>query len=48
MTSLIIHMMQTLSDFKQDIIDAVIDLWHSHLRSHVHAGSRHFKHMLWN
>jgi len=47
-TSLIVHLMHTLSDFEQDIIDAVIDLWCDHLRSHVHAGGRHFKHKLWN
>jgi len=46
-TLLIVHLMQTLSDFEQHIIDAVIDLWHDHLRSHVHAGGRHFKH-IWN
>ena len=44
-TSLIIQLMQTLLDFEQDIIDAVIDPWHKCLRSHVHGG-RQFKHML--
>jgi len=47
-TSLIVHLTQTLSNFKQDITDAVIDLWHDCLRSHVYAGGRHFKHMLWS
>jgi len=43
---LIVHLIQTLSDFEQDIIDAVIDPWHDRLRSHVHAGGKDFKHML--
>jgi len=38
--------MQTLSVFEQDIIDTVTELWCDQLRSHVHAGGRHFKQML--
>jgi len=47
-TSIIIHLMQTLWEFQQDITDAVIDQWHEHLRWHVCAGGGHFKHMHWN
>jgi len=47
-TSRVVNLMQILSDFEQDIIDAVIDLWCDRLRSHVRAVGRHFKHMLWN
>jgi len=46
MTSLIIHVMQTLLDLEQHTTDAVIDLRCDPLRSHVHAGCTHFKHML--
>jgi len=45
MTSSIVHLMQTLSDFEHHITDAVIDLWRDRLRSRVYAGGRHFKHM---
>lgn len=47
-TSLIVHLLQTSWDFEHDIIDAVIDRWHYRLRSRVHAGGGHFKHMHWN
>jgi len=30
-TSLIVHLMQTLSEFEQDIIDTVIGHWDDHL-----------------
>ena len=36
--------MQTLSDFEQDIIDAVIDWWHDRVCMPV----GYFKHMQWN
>jgi len=39
--------MQTLLYFEQNIIDAMIDLWCDHLKSHVHADGRHFN-MPWN
>jgi len=39
--------MQTWSDFDQDIINTAIDQQRGHLRSCVHAGGGHFKHMLW-
>jgi len=38
--------MRTLSAFEQGIIDAVIDPRCDYLRSHVHAGGKHFKLML--
>jgi len=38
--------MQTLSDFEQDIINAVTDWWHDHLRSRVHAGGTQQAHAL--
>jgi len=47
-TSLIVHLMQTSSDFEQDIIDTVLNLWHDHLRSCGHAGGGHSKHIHWN
>jgi len=37
--------MQTWSDFDQDIIDPAIDQQRGHLRSCVHAGGAHFKHV---
>jgi len=37
-TVLIIQIMQTSSDFEQDIIDAVTDQWHDCLRSRTHDG----------
>jgi len=37
LTSLIVHLMQTLLDFEQDITDAVTDPWQDHLRSDVHG-----------
>jgi len=41
-------LMQTWFDFEQNVIDAAIDQWHDCVRSCVHAGGRHFEHMLWN
>jgi len=39
-------LIQTWFDFDQDIIDIPIDQQRGHLRSCVHAGGGHFKHML--
>jgi len=41
-------LMQTLVNFEQNVIKAAIDHWCDSLRSCVHAGGRHFEHMLWN
>jgi len=39
---------QTWVDFEQNVIEAAIDQCHDSLRSCMHAGSGHFKHMLLN
>jgi len=44
--SLIVHLMQTSSDFEQDIIDAVIDWRRDRLRSYVHASGTLLQHAL--
>jgi len=33
-----IHLMQTLFDFEQNVIEAAIDQWRDRLRSCLHAG----------
>jgi len=42
------RLIQTWFDFKQNVIDAVIDQWRDRVISCVHAGGRHFEveHML--
>jgi len=45
-TSLIVYLVQTWSNFEQDVIDAATDQSRNRLRLCVHAGGRHFKHML--
>ena len=42
------RLMQTWFDFKQNVIDHVIDKWRDRLRSCVHAGVGNFEHMLRN
>jgi len=37
-------LMQTWSDFEQDVIDAAAHQWIDRLRSRGHTGGRHFKH----
>ena len=43
-------LLQTWSDFDQDIINIAIDQQRGYLRScvYVHAGGGHFKRMLWH
>ena len=40
------RLMQTWVDFGQNVIKAATDQWRDRLRSCVHAGGRHFEHML--
>jgi len=35
-------------DFEHNVIEAAIDQWHDSLRSCMHAGGKHFQHMLRN
>jgi len=44
--NLIIQLMQTWSDFEQDVTDAVPSQWRDYLGLHMHVSSIHFRHML--
>jgi len=40
------RLMQTWVDFGKNVIEAAIDQWRDRLSSCMHAGGRHFEHML--